>query len=141
MGLGPLMLRALKQARYFEPTPIQAELIPHALEGRDVTGQAKTGTGMTHHFALEVGSEEAQLAWRERLLAAGIRVTPVLDRQYFKSVYFRDPDGHILEIATSGPGFLVDEPKADLGTSLKLPAWLEGDRQQIEARLTPLRVP
>jgi glyoxalase family protein len=108
---------------------------------RDTFRQGELGAGMTHHFALEVGSEEAQLSWRERLQAAGIQVTPVLDRQYFKSIYFRDPDGHILEIATSGPGFLVDEPKAALGTSLKLPAWLEGDRQQIEASLTPLRVP
>ena len=99
------------------------------------------GPGMTHHFALEVASDEAQLEWRERLQAAGLSVTPVLDRQYFKSIYFRDPDGHTVEIATSGPGFTRDEAQTELGTRLKLPPWLEGDRAKIEGSLTPLRVP
>lgn len=96
------------------------------------------GTGLTHHFAFAVESEDAQLAWRERLLEKGVGVTPVLDRQYFRSIYFRDPDGHILEIATTGPGFLVDEEAASLGSHLSLPRWLEPERAAIESFLTPI---
>lgn len=103
--------------------------------------QGQLGVGMTHHFAFAVPSEDAQLAWRERLLAAGHAVTPVLDRQYFKSIYFQDPDGHTLEIATIGPGFLVDERLEELGARPRLPPWLEGERATIEQRLTPLRAP
>jgi glyoxalase family protein len=99
------------------------------------------GVGMTHHFALHVADEEALAAWRERLSAAGIPATEVRDRQYFKSVYFHDPDGHILELATSGPGFATDEVPDRLGRELRLPPWLEGRREEIVARLTPLRVP
>jgi glyoxalase family protein len=101
----------------------------------------RMGAGLTHHFALEVEDEEEQEEWRERLNAAGVRTTPVLDRVYFKSIYFQDPDGHILEIATSGPGFLVDEDAARLGSELQLPPWLEPQRGAIEAGLTPLPDP
>ena len=82
--------------------------------------------------------DDAQNAWREKLLSARVAVTPVLDRKYFRSIYFRDPDGHILEIATAAPGFAVDEPPASLGTDLALPAWLEPERSAITASLTPL---
>jgi glyoxalase family protein len=68
----------------------------------------------------------------------GIEVTPVLDRCYFKSIYFRAPDGLLLEIATDTPGFLVDEPQDLLGSQLMLPSWLESERAAIAARLTPL---
>lgn len=100
----------------------------------------RIGAGQTHHFALAVPDEAAQLEWREKLIKAGLRVSPVLDRMYFKSVYTNDPDGHIVELATLGPGFAVDEDVADLGTSLKLPPWLEPQRSKIEARLQPLHV-
>lgn len=100
----------------------------------------RIGIGLTHHFALEVSSDEAQQVWRERLTRAGLRPTQVLDRQYFRSIYFQDPDGHILEIATSQPGFAVDESADSLGHALKLPPWLEASRQQIEQGLTPLRL-
>jgi glyoxalase family protein len=93
------------------------------------------GHGVTHHFAFEVESDEAQQYWRERLLARNLRVTPVLDRKYFRSIYFDDPDGHILEIATTQPGFLVDQSVDRLGRDLALPDWLEGQRQLIESRL------
>lgn len=99
------------------------------------------GAGQTHHFALRVADEEIQLQWREKLLAAGLRVTPVLDRVYFKSIYTQDPDGHIVELATAGPGFTVDEAPEALGEALQLPPWLEGQREEIEALLEPVRAP
>jgi glyoxalase family protein len=67
-----------------------------------------------------------------------LRVTPVLDRVYFKSIYTNDPDGHIVELATAGPGFAVDEAVADLGKNLKLPPWLEQSRSVIEQSLQPI---
>jgi glyoxalase family protein len=93
------------------------------------------GTGLTHHFAFAVSSDDAQLEWRETLLRANIPVSPVMERIYFRSIYFADPDGHVLEIATAGPGFLSDEPEATLGASLKLPPWLEAERGRIEGSL------
>jgi glyoxalase family protein len=95
----------------------------------------RIGIGQTHHFAFAIPDDMAQLAWREKLLAAGLKVTPVLDRVYFKSIYTHDPDGHIVELATAGPGFTVDEPLDDLGHSLRLPPWLEGERAMIERAL------
>lgn len=99
------------------------------------------GAGQTHHFALAVADDESQQMWREKLIRAGLSVTPVLDRVYFKSIYTRDPDGHIIELATLGPGFMVDEDRASLGQSLKLPPWLEDQRAAIVARLQPIAVP
>lgn len=100
----------------------------------------KMGAGQTHHFALSVATEDIQLEWRERLISAGISVTPVMDRVYFKSIYMHDPDGHIVEIATHGPGFDIDEPATSLGEDLMLPPWLEPSRSQIESGLKPLTV-
>ena len=99
---------------------------------------ARMGAGQTHHYALNVPDEDAQLAWRERLLQAGRPVSPVQDRIYFKSIYTRDPDGHIVELATAGPGFTIDESPVDLGTRLQLPPWLESRRAAIAAGLKPL---
>lgn len=98
------------------------------------------GAGQTHHFAFSVPDEESQLEWRERLLSAGLQVSPVMERVYFKSIYTSDPDGHIVELATAGPGFLVDEEEAELGQNLKLPPWMEKHRQQIEERIQPISV-
>ncbi len=103
--------------------------------------RARIGAGQTHHFAFAVPDEDTQLAWREKLLGAGLRVSPVMDRVYFKSIYTNDPDGHIVELATVGPGFAVDEPAAELGTHLKLPPWLEPMRSDIESVLKPLELP
>jgi len=102
--------------------------------------RAKMGAGQTHHFALAVPDEETQLVWREKLLQAGLRVSPVMDRVYFKSIYTNDPDGHIVELATAGPGFLFDEEIDKLGQSLKLPPRLEQYRADIERRLRPVNV-
>ncbi len=101
----------------------------------------RMGAGQTHHYAFAVPDEESQLAWREKLVKAGLRVTPVMDRIYFKSIYTNDPDGHIVELATVGPGFAVDEPVAELGQQLKLPPWLEKNRTEIERALRPVSVP
>lgn len=100
----------------------------------------RMGTGQTHHFALAVANDSVQLEWREKLLRAGLPVSPIMDRVYFKSIYSRDPDGHIIELATVGPGFAIDEAVEHLGESLKLPPWLEASRPQIEHSLTPLQL-
>lgn len=97
--------------------------------------RATMGTGQGHHYALAVANDDVQQEYRERLLTAGLPVSPVMDRVYFRSIYTRDPDGHIVEIATNGPGFLVDEPVDSTGTTLRLPPWLEAQRQEISARL------
>jgi glyoxalase family protein len=100
---------------------------------------ARNGVGQTHHVAFRAKDDDEQLAWREHLMTIGLQVSPVMDRQYFKSIYFQAPDGQLLEIATDGPGFAVDEPKETLGEELKLPAWLEAEREQITVALGPLK--
>lgn len=100
----------------------------------------RMGIGTVHHIAWRARDEEEQKVWRERILAHGLDVTPVLDRHYFRSIYFREPGGVLFEIATDPPGFAVDEPLARLGGSLTLPPWLEPARQRIEAALPSLRV-
>jgi len=106
-----------------------------------VAPHGTVGVGTVHHVAFAVEDEDAQLKWRERLLARGVHVTPVLDRKYFKSIYFREPNGVLLELATIPPGFGVDEPMEALGTSLTLPDWLEPRRLAIEASLEPISLP
>ena len=77
--------------------------------------EGSVGRGSTHHFALSVETKEELLAWRDYLTGRGVPVTEMLDRTYFKSLYLRDPDGHIVELATVGPGLTADEPLEDLG--------------------------
>ncbi len=105
------------------------------------TPPARMGAGQTHHFAFTVAHDAAQLHFAERLAQAGHRVSPVMDRDYFKSIYSADPDGHIVEIATAGPGFAVDEPADQLGMNLKLPDQLEPYRDQIKAQLPKFTAP
>jgi len=93
------------------------------------------GLGTVHHVAMAVSSGEEQRRLRQELLGLGYKVTEVLDRNYFQSVYFREPGGVLFELATVQPGFTVDEPLAALGKTLKLPAWEEPNREQIEAAL------
>jgi glyoxalase family protein len=112
----------------------------------DVVGAAgfprgSMGVGTVHHVAFRVPDEDAQIAVREEVAALGYNVTPVLDRNYFRSIYFREPGGVLFEIATDPPGFAADEDPDHLGETLKLPPWLEKNREQIEATLPPLRVP
>lgn len=99
------------------------------------------GVGVVHHIAFRATTDDDQLALRDVLLSAGRDVTPVIDRQYFRSIYFREPGGVLFEIATDAPGFPKDEPVPDLGTHLKLPPWLEADRARIERRLAPITLP
>jgi glyoxalase family protein len=103
--------------------------------------RGRLGAGAIHHVAFRVADERVQVDWRDRLVKAGVRVSPVKDRQYFHSIYFREPGGVLFEIATDGPGFLIDEPADALGSSLCLPPWLEPIRESIESRLPPPGVP
>jgi glyoxalase family protein len=96
--------------------------------------------GTVHHIAFRAPDQATQARWREELVEAGLTVTEILDRRYFTSIYFREPGGVLLEIATDQPGFTVDEPLLELGRSLQLPPWLEPDREQIAARLPALHV-
>jgi glyoxalase family protein len=99
-----------------------------------------SGYGTVHHVAFATESDETQKHAREKLLQFGLNVTPILDRQYFHSVYFREPGGVLFEIATNLPGFTVDEPLEHLGENLKLPTWQEQNRKLIEKVLTPVQV-
>lgn len=95
--------------------------------------------GTNHHVAFRVKDEETQMTFRERLVREYLQVTPKIDRDYFYSIYFREPGGVLFEIATENPGFTVDEPLADLGKHLKLPVQYENVRADIEKTLPPLQ--
>jgi glyoxalase family protein len=99
---------------------------------------ALVGAGTAHHVAWRVGTDEEQAAWFDRLDGIGLRPTEPLDRKYFRSVYFRMPDGLLNEIATDGPGFFVDETPMNLGQKLTLPPWLEAERDTLERELAPI---
>jgi glyoxalase family protein len=99
---------------------------------------AVNGIGTVHHVAMAIGTPAEQLALREALLGMGFAVTEVRDRQYYQSIYFREPGGILFEVATVQPGFTVDEPLGNLGEELKLPPWEEPHRAAIEAKLPPL---
>lgn len=105
----------------------------------EADGRTSMGAGTVHHVAWRVPDDATQAEVGERLRSAGIATTPVMDRQYFRSIYCRVPGGVIFEIATDGPGFTVDESKATLGEALKLPPQYERRREEIENHLLPLR--
>jgi len=88
-----------------------------------------------------VPDQATQQVWRDELVSKGHQVTEILDRQYFTSIYFREPGGVLFEIASDTPGFDIDEPLLELGRSLKLPPWLEPSRDAIEARVIPVALP
>lgn len=100
--------------------------------------RTRGGAGTVHHIALRVADDEAQEFWRDRLLEAGYRVSPVMDRNYFHSIYFRGPGGVLFELATDPPGMLIDESVEELGKRLLLPPRYEPQRRRIEAVLEPL---
>jgi glyoxalase family protein len=102
--------------------------------------RGRVAVGTVHHVAWRVRDVAEQQAWRAHLQARGLYVTPVMDRKYFRSIYFREPGGVLFEIATDPPGFTVDEPPERLGTGLMLPDWLEPQRGEIERALPPLEV-
>jgi len=97
--------------------------------------------GSVHHIAFRAKDDAEQLQWRESLVELGYNVTPVMDRTYFHSIYFREPGGILFEIATEPPGFTLDETVEELGSKLRLPPWLEGERSRIEQVLPPIELP
>ena len=99
------------------------------------------GAGTLHHVAFRAKSDADELKIREEMLGIGMDATPVIDRMYFHSVYFREPGGILFEIATDQPGFTIDEPLASLGTSLRLPPQYEPHREEIVRLLPPLKLP
>jgi glyoxalase family protein len=101
----------------------------------------KMGAGTIHHIAFRASDDAAQLEWRQVLAGMSLNVTPVLDRCYFHSIYFREPGGVLFEIATDPPGFMIDETAESLGEGLKLPPWLERNRAAIERVLPPIKMP
>jgi glyoxalase family protein len=103
--------------------------------GRPGTG----GTGIVHHIAWRTPDDASQRDARTELVSAGLNVSPVIDRNYFHSIYYREPGGVLFEIATDPPGFAVDESPETLGSKLMLPEWLEPDRPVLEATLPPLK--
>jgi glyoxalase family protein len=103
------------------------------------TGLVSVGT--VHHLAWRTPNDEQQKEWRNELVTARLNVTPVIDRKYFHSIYFREPGGVLFEIATDPPGFTVDEKLEELGTSLVLPSWLEPLRTQLHDILPPVKLP
>jgi len=103
-------------------------------------GFGLVAVGSVHHIAFRVANDEEQLRVREELVERGLNVTPVIDRQYFHSIYFREPNGILFEVATDGPGFLIDESADDLGESLKLPPMYESARSEIERVLPPIQL-
>lgn len=103
--------------------------------------RGQMGTGTVHHVAYKAEDTAEQEQWREHLSDMGLHVTEIIDRKYFKSIYFREPGGVLFEIATMGPGFTVDQGQDELGTELALPEWLENERDEIEARLPSVENP
>lgn len=107
---------------------------PDAMRGR-------VAAGTVHHVAFRTPDDAQERSWRGGLIGRGLNVSPVMDRQYFHSIYYREPGGVLFEIATDAPGFSTDEAPAELGMGLKLPPWLEPRRAEVEIRLPPLRLP
>ena len=108
------------------------------LEARPDAPRGMPGIGGVHHVAFRTPTDEEHQLWQERLVKAGRQVTPVINRFYFRSIYFREPGGVLFEIATDGPGFTTDEDLEHLGEGLALPPFLEAHRKEIEAGLRPI---
>src|SRR5205085_4652743 len=130
----------------FEPQPHNAYEVRgdkrggHYIYEEPPEARGLQGAGTVHHIAWAAQYDDEE-AWQRRVTAAGAHATPIIDRHYFHSVYFREPSGVLFEIATNGPGFTVDEPLEHLGEKLSLTPQYEHLRDQIEPRLTPLRNP
>jgi glyoxalase family protein len=122
--------------RYGFPDAVGVVDVREAPEAR----RGMWGVGAVHHLAWRVADDQHEAVMRARIEASGASPTPVIDRFWFKSVYFKEPGGVLFEIATDGPGFSVDEDPQHLGETLVLPPWLENERTAIEAALPALRV-
>ncbi len=104
-------------------------------------GWGRIAAGSVHHVAFRLADDDSQQNWQRYLSKSGVMVTPVKDRDYFHSIYFREPGGVLFELATDNPGFAIDEPVTELGTALQLPDFLKPRREEIERRLPPLVKP
>jgi glyoxalase family protein len=102
-----------------------------------MVSRSRMGAGTVHHIAFRAADDEAQREWLE-VIGKELHPSPVMDRDYFRSIYFREPGGVLLELATDTPGFATDEPIESLGEELKVPRWLEPQRGRIEKRLAPV---
>lgn len=132
---------------YHEVSSDEETAIYQATKGK-VTGEIfikqqegkreRSGRGSVHHLAIRVKDDEELIYWNEQVKKRGFHSTGIVDRYYFKSLYFRESNGILIEIATDGPGFLVDSDEADLGEKLTLPPFLEAKRTEIEAKLKPI---
>jgi glyoxalase family protein len=111
------------------------------IECKPASSPGMVSVGTVHHVAWRTPNDEQQKAWRDVLVRSGLNVTPIIDRQYFRSIYFREPGGVLFEIATDPPGFTIDEKEEELGESLKLPRWLEPLRQHLEHTLPSVHLP
>jgi glyoxalase family protein len=101
----------------------------------------RVAVGTVHHIAWRTADDQQQRGWQEELARQGYDVTPIIDRKYFHSIYYREPGNILFEIATDPPGFAVDEAPEELGSKLQLPPWLEASREELMAILPPLRLP
>jgi len=124
--------------RHFRGTGLNASAEIDLVSSEAGFGQIAVGT--VHHIAFRAADDEEQLRVREQLVARGLNVTPVIDRQYFHSIYFREPNGILFEIATDEPGFLIDESAGELGETLKLPPIYEPNRDEIERVLPTIHL-
>ncbi len=115
------------------PTASIIDLVESPSEGRGING-----SGTNHHVAFRVPNEDVQMEFREKILSKGVHITPKINRDYFYSLYFREPGGVLFELATDNPGFTVDEPLDQLGSALKLPEQYEAMREKIEKSLPQL---
>lgn len=131
---GRIEMTAVAADRDDERSAVEVVRAPSASPGR-------VARGSIHHVAFRARDEEHQEALREAVAGAGLAPTPVIDRFYFKSVYFHEPGGVLFEIATDGPGFTRDQEVTELGRGLSLPPWLEARRSAIERHLDPIEVP
>ena len=124
--------------RYAPNGAAPGQLIDIVYDGKREFGIG--GSGTVHHIAFDTQSDDSQLEVRERVIQGGLMPTQVLDRQYFHSIYFREPGGVLFEVATTPPGFTYDESVETLGTDLKLPPWVEHRREYIEGLLEPIEL-
>jgi glyoxalase family protein len=130
------------RVRLRAPAPGLADVVDLQIRDRHPSG--RMGTGTVHHVAFRARTADEQRRWQRALRDRDIQVTDVKDRQYFQSIYFRDPSwtsGILFEIATDGPGFLTDESEGELGEALRLPSWLESRRDELESALPALTSP
>ena len=130
------MEQNVNRYRFITDTVDNANIVDLVEVAGEVAGHVAGGS--VHHVAFRVSDEETLMAYREKIASLGLHITDKIDRNYFYSLYFREPGGVLFELATDNPGFAVDEPADELGTHLMLPAQYENQRAQIEKNLPQL---